>query len=156
MQKTTKCHKPEDYNLNVQDYKVSQTKTLQSECRRLQSVTNQKATIWTITVAKAAECVYRSISCHYFILYFSDFLGSGVKLCPLGSSATISHRRQMIDDDECGAVGGMGTGRGNRSTRRKSAPLPLSLQIPHELTGAPIRAATVGSQRPVMNLWVPR
>jgi hypothetical protein len=28
------------------------------------------------------------------------------------------------DDDECGATGGM-LGRGNRSTRRKPAPVPL-------------------------------
>jgi hypothetical protein len=32
----------------------------------------------------------------------------------------------MIDDDEYGAVGGMRIGRGNRSTRRKPAPVPIS------------------------------
>jgi hypothetical protein len=43
----------------------------------------------------------------------------------------------MIDDDECGAVGGMRIGRGNRITRRKPAPVPLfPPQIPHDLTGA--------------------
>jgi type IV secretory pathway VirB6-like protein len=31
----------------------------------------------------------------------------------------------MIHDDECGTVGGMRIGRGNRSTRRKPAPVPL-------------------------------
>jgi hypothetical protein len=30
----------------------------------------------------------------------------------------------MIDDDDYGAVGGMRIGRGNRSTRRKPAPVP--------------------------------
>jgi hypothetical protein len=30
----------------------------------------------------------------------------------------------MIDDDECGAVGGIRIGRGNRSTRRKPDPVP--------------------------------
>jgi hypothetical protein len=42
----------------------------------------------------------------------------------------------MLDDDECGAIGGMRLGRGNRSTRRKPAPVPLCPpQIPHALTG---------------------
>jgi hypothetical protein len=40
----------------------------------------------------------------------------------------------MIDDDECGGVGGMRIYRGNRSTRRKPAPLPFCPpQIPHDL-----------------------
>jgi hypothetical protein len=48
------------------------------------------------------------------------------------------------DDDEYGAVGGMRIG----STRRKPAPAPLcSPQIPHDLTRAGTRAATVGSRR---------
>jgi hypothetical protein len=38
-------------------------------------------------------------------------------------------------DDEYGAFGGMRTGRRNRSTRKKSAPVPLCPpQIPHDLT----------------------
>jgi hypothetical protein len=41
----------------------------------------------------------------------------------------------MIDDDDYGAVGGMRIGRGNRSTRRKPAPVPLCPpQMPHDLT----------------------
>jgi hypothetical protein len=41
----------------------------------------------------------------------------------------------MIDDDECGAVVGMRIGRGNRSTRRKHALVPLCApQFPHHLT----------------------
>jgi hypothetical protein len=31
----------------------------------------------------------------------------------------------MIDDDVCGAVGGMRIGRGKRNTRKKPAPVPL-------------------------------
>jgi hypothetical protein len=43
------------------------------------------------------------------------------------------HQRGMIDGDECGAVGGMTIGRGNRSTWRKPAPAPLCPpQIPHD------------------------
>jgi hypothetical protein len=38
----------------------------------------------------------------------------------------------MIGDGDCGEIGGMKIGRGNRSTRRKSAPAPLCPpQIPH-------------------------
>jgi hypothetical protein len=54
----------------------------------------------------------------------------------------------MIGEDECGAIGGMKIGRGNRSTRRKLAPAPLCPpQIPHDTTRARTRAAAVGSQR---------
>jgi hypothetical protein len=60
-------------------------------------------------------------------------------------------RMTMNDDDECGAVEGM-LGRGNRSTRRKPAPVPLCpRQIPHELTRARTRAAAVGSQ--LLTTW---
>jgi hypothetical protein len=31
----------------------------------------------------------------------------------------------MIDEGDCGAIGGMKIGRGNRSTRRKPAPEPF-------------------------------
>jgi hypothetical protein len=43
----------------------------------------------------------------------------------------------MIDEDDCGAIGGMKIGRGNRSTRRKPGPAPLCPpQIPHDQTRA--------------------
>jgi hypothetical protein len=52
----------------------------------------------------------------------------------------------LTDDDECGAIGWMRTGRGRRSTRRRPAPVPLCLpQIPHDMTRALTRAAEVGS-----------
>jgi hypothetical protein len=39
----------------------------------------------------------------------------------------------MIGDGDCGEIGGMKIGRGNRSTRRKPAPAPLCpSQIPHD------------------------
>jgi hypothetical protein len=51
-------------------------------------------------------------------------------------------------DCEDGEFGGMKIGRGNRSTRRKPAPVPLCPpQIPLDQTRARIRAAAVGSQR---------
>jgi hypothetical protein len=55
---------------------------------------------------------------------------------------------RMIDDDECGAVGGMRLGKGNRSTQRKPAPVSFwPQQIPHDLTWARTRTAAVGSRR---------
>jgi hypothetical protein len=60
----------------------------------------------------------------------------------------------MIDDDdgdgddECGAVGGMRIGRGNGSTGRKPASVPLfPPQFRHILTWARTRAAAVGRRR---------
>jgi hypothetical protein len=48
--------------------------------------------------------------------------------------------------NEYGAVGGI-IGRGNRSTRRKSAPVPFCPpQIPHDLTWDRTQAAVLGSQ----------
>jgi hypothetical protein len=53
----------------------------------------------------------------------------------------------MIDNNECGAVGWMLIGRGNRSTQRKPAQVPLRTpQIPHDLTWARIRVGAVGSR----------
>jgi hypothetical protein len=55
----------------------------------------------------------------------------------------------MIYDDECGAVSGMRIGRGNWSTWRKPALVPLCPpQITHDLTWARTQAAMVGSWRP--------
>jgi hypothetical protein len=51
-----------------------------------------------------------------------------------------------MDDDECGAVGGM-IGKGNRSTRRTPAPVPVRPpQIPHDLTRARTQAAAMENQ----------
>jgi hypothetical protein len=83
-------------------------------------------------------------ACLFFIIY------SGVRLSPLGIAATtgLLYQPQMIDDGDCGAVAGMKIGKGNRSNRRKPAPVPLCPpQIPHDLSRARIRDATLGSQR---------
>jgi hypothetical protein len=51
----------------------------------------------------------------------------------------------MIDEGDCGAIGGMKIGRGNRGIRRKPAPAPLCPpQIPLDQTRDRTRAATVG------------
>jgi hypothetical protein len=61
-----------------------------------------------------------------------------------------NQRLYSVDDrmiNEYGAVGGIRTGRGNGSTRRKPAPAPLCpSQIPHYVTYDRTRAATVGSR----------
>jgi hypothetical protein len=59
----------------------------------------------------------------------------------------LSYQPRTIDD-ECGAVGKMRIGRGNRSTRRKPASVPVCPpQIPHDLTRARTRAAAVENRR---------
>jgi hypothetical protein len=63
--------------------------------------------------------------------------GGGTK--SLGTAATSGplYKPQMIDEDDCGAIGGMKIGRGNRSTRRKPAPAPhCPPQIAHDQTRA--------------------
>jgi hypothetical protein len=63
-----------------------------------------------------------------------------------GETTDLLYEPRMVDDDECGAVGGM-IGRGNRITRRKPAPLSLCPpQIPHDLTRTGTLAAKVGSR----------
>jgi hypothetical protein len=57
-------------------------------------------------------------------------------------------RPQMMDDYDCGAIGLIKIGKGNRSTRREPTPVPLCPpQIPHDLTRARNRAVAVVSRR---------
>jgi hypothetical protein len=54
----------------------------------------------------------------------------------------------MIYYDDCGAIGGIRIDRGNQSTQRKPAPVPLCPpQIPHDLAQARSRASVVESQQ---------
>jgi hypothetical protein len=53
----------------------------------------------------------------------------------LSAAATtgLLYQPRMIGDGDCGEIGGMKIGKGNRSTRRKPAPAPLCPpQIPHD------------------------
>jgi hypothetical protein len=75
---------------------------------------------------------------------FFFFVLSGMRLSPLGNASItgLFFQPQMIDDGDCGAVGVMKIGRGNRSTRRKPDPAPLCPpHIPYEQTWARTRAA---------------
>jgi hypothetical protein len=49
---------------------------------------------------------------------------SGVRLSPLGTAATTAllYQPQMMDDGDCGAVGRMKVGRGNRKYSVKTCP----------------------------------
>jgi hypothetical protein len=71
----------------------------------------------------ANSSLLRAVNKYFFIL-------SGVRLA---ASTGLLHQPQTIDDGDCGEIGGMKTGRRNRSSRRKPAPAPLGLlQIPHD------------------------
>jgi hypothetical protein len=72
-------------------------------------------------------------------------MGSGVQLGPLGTAAT-NRPIVPVPGDYDTKIGGT-IGRGNRSTRRKPAPLPLCPpQTPHAARTRS-QAAAVGSQR---------
>jgi hypothetical protein len=92
------------------------------------------------------KCIYQYFEYRVLMFSFFSFLGWGETESTWYSRPLIGlvYQPQTIDDYECGAVGGMRTGRANRSTRRKPAPVPLCPpQIPHDLTWARTRAATI-------------
>jgi hypothetical protein len=67
----------------------------------------------------------------YVLFFFNCTVGGGVQLGPLGTAATNRPIVPAPADDDYGEIGGM-IGRGNRSTRRKPAPVPLCPpQTPH-------------------------
>jgi hypothetical protein len=70
------------------------------------------------------------------LIFLFGIVGGGVQLDPLGTSATNWPIVPVPGDYEAGEFVGMMIGRGNRSTRRKPAPVPLCPpQIPNDLTG---------------------
>jgi hypothetical protein len=52
-------------------------------------------------------------------------VGGGVQLGPIGTAATNGPIVPTPRDYDDGVIGGMVFGRGNRSTRRKPAPVPI-------------------------------
>jgi hypothetical protein len=84
----------------------------------------------------------------FFIHFFIFLMGWDWVHLVLRPLFGLLYQHRMIGDD-CGPVDGMRIGRGNRSTRRKPAPVPLCppQQVPHYLTWARSWAAAVGSRR---------
>jgi hypothetical protein len=81
-----------------------------------------------------------------FYFFLIGILGGGVQLGPLGTAAINRTIVPAPGDYDDGEIGGM-IGRGNRSTRIKSAPVPLCPpQTPH-VARTRTRAAAVGRQR---------
>jgi hypothetical protein len=82
----------------------------------------------------------------FYFIFLNLYSGGGVQLGPFGTAAT---NRPIVPapGDYDGQIGGMMIVRGNRSTRRRPAPVPLcSPQTPHAARTR-TRAAAVGSQR---------
>jgi hypothetical protein len=89
-----------------------------------------------------------------FFNWYSGGGGGGVQLGPLGTAATSRPIVPAPSDYDDGEIGGMMIGRENRSTRRKSAPVPLCPpQTPHAARTR-TRAAAVGSQWVEMVRWL--
>jgi hypothetical protein len=59
------------------------------------------------------------------VSFFIGIVGGGVQLGPFGTTATNRPIVPVLGDYDDGEIGGMMTGRGNRNTRRKPAPVPL-------------------------------
>jgi hypothetical protein len=73
-------------------------------------------------------------------------VGGGVQLGPLGTAATNRPIVPAPGDYDAGEIGGM-ISRGNQTTRRKPAPVPLCPpQAPHAARTR-TRASEMGSQR---------
>jgi hypothetical protein len=80
------------------------------------------------------------------VIFLIGIVGGGVQLGPLGTAATNRSIVSAPGDYDDGEIGGM-IGRGNRSTRRKPALVPLCPpQNPHAARTR-TQAAAVGSQR---------
>jgi hypothetical protein len=72
------------------------------------------------------------VACRFLI----RIVGGGVQLGPLGTLATNRPVVPSPDDYDDGEIGGMMIGKGNRSTRRKPAPVPLCPpQTPYAVPG---------------------
>jgi hypothetical protein len=116
----------------------------------LHGVIFQKIEFFITTVVRTSNPVRVHPTYFIIIIIIIIIIVSGVRLSPLGTAANtgLLYQPQMIGDGDCGAIGGMKTGRGNRRTQRKPTPAPLRPpQIPHDQTRARTRAAAVGSQR---------
>jgi hypothetical protein len=91
---------------------------------------------------KCIICTFLKI----FLYFFNWYSGGGVQLGPLGTAATSRPIVPAPGDYDDGEIGGM-IGKGNRSTRRKPAPVPLCPPYTSHAARTRTRAAAVGSQQ---------
>jgi hypothetical protein len=96
-------------------------------------VTVKIAVIWVVTPCNLKETNV-------------GIVGGGVQLGPLGTAATNRHIVPAPGDYDDGEIIGM-IGRGNRSTLRKPAPVPLCPPQTPQASRTRTRAAAMGSQR---------
>jgi hypothetical protein len=76
-----------------------------------------------------------SVVVYIIIIYIYIYIFFNLCGGTLSTAATtdLLYQPRMIGDGDCGEIGGIKTGRENRSTRRKPAPAPLCPpQIPHD------------------------
>jgi hypothetical protein len=81
------------------------------------------------------------------VIFFNWYSGSGVQLGPLNTVTTNKPIVPAPGGYDDGEIGGMMTGKGNRSTRRKPAPVPVCPQQTPYAARKRTRAAAMGSQR---------
>jgi hypothetical protein len=72
-------------------------------------------------IPKQEEMSLKHVSGNILIFYYYYYLGETESTWYCGQSGLL-YQPQMIDDGDCGAIGGMKIGRGNQSTRRKPNP----------------------------------
>jgi hypothetical protein len=83
------------------------------------------------------------------LIFLIGIVGGGVQLGLFGTAANNRPIVPAPGDYGDGEIGGM-IGRGNRSTRRKLAPLPLCPPHTPHAARTRTRTAAVGSQRPTV------
>jgi hypothetical protein len=98
------------------------------------------------TIVPFINALTRNLKESHFNSFFIGIVWGGAQLGPLGTAATNKPIVPPPGYYDNGEIGGM-IGRGNRSTLRKPAPVPLCpSQTPHAAQTR-TRAAAVGSQR---------
>jgi hypothetical protein len=117
-------------------------------CTVLQTTRPHSSTPFMVRVSWDRISVQTAPKIFLTLVFFLSFLGWG----ETESTWYVGHFWPTVPapDGGCGAVGGMRIGRGNRSTRKKPAPVLLSSpQIPHDQTQARTRNRRGG--RPATN-----
>jgi hypothetical protein len=79
------------------------------------------------------QCIVETFHMQFIGIYKLCTVVLHTVLLETSETGSTSHcdQPQMIDDGDCGAIGGKKIGKGNRSNRRKPALAPLCPQIPH-------------------------